>query len=560
MDALSDPLVETVVLMTSSQIGKTEVLNNAVGYYIDQDPAPILVVQPTLEMGMAWSKDRLAPMLRDTPALRGKVSDIRTRDSENTILHKRYKGGHITISGANSPASLASRPIRVVLCDEVDRYPQSAGAEGDPVNLAFKRSTTFWNRKKVLVSSPTVKGISRIEMAYEESDKRRYYVPCPHCGHYQPLMWGQVHWPRNEAHRAEYECSGCHAAITDADKIKILKEGEWRAEKEFRGTAGFHLNELYSPWTTFSSIAQGFLEAKKSPETLRTFINTSLAECWEEGGEVIDDNSLFSRRERYGPVVPMDAAILTAGIDCQDDRLECEIVAWGEAEESWSMEYKVFHGDPARPDVWNDLDAFLGQTWEHESGVHLRVACACIDTGGHHTSDAYAFVKPRQARRIYAVKGSSIAGSPLVSRPSVNNTGQVKLFMIGVDTAKSSVYARMKIEEPGPGYMHFPFHYDEEYFAQLTAEKIVTRFRHGHPYREWVKTRPRNDALDCRVYAMAALAITGANLGKLLEHIREYQKHGVPSVQSGPHTRRAMVPSAEREFKAPSWLERRREW
>ncbi len=265
---MGDATIETVVVMSSAQIGKTEIINNVVGYHIHLDPSPILLLQPTLEMAEAWSKDRFAPMLRDTEALRGLVKDPRARDSGNTLLHKRFPGGHITMAGANSPSSLASRPIRLVLCDEVDRYPASAGTEGDPVSLAKKRSTTFWNRKLLLTSTPTIKGASRIEAAFEQSDQRRFHVPCLHCGEYQALTWHQVKWESDsERHRVEtahYECGQCGAALYDSDKPEMLSAGIWIATAPFTGTAGFHISELYSPWVTLAADRRGILKGQEA--------------------------------------------------------------------------------------------------------------------------------------------------------------------------------------------------------------------------------------------------------------------------------------------------------
>jgi len=296
MDAVCDREVESIVIRASAQVGKTEILNNIAGYYIHQDPAPILLLQPTLEIAEAWSKDRFAPMIRDTAALSELIKDPRSRDSGNTLLHKKFPGGHITMAGANSPASLASRPIRIVLMDEVDRYPLSAGAEGDPRSLAKKRSTTFWNRKDIQASTPTVKGISPIDAAYENSDQRLYYVPCTHCGEYQYLKWAQVKWDK-EPEEAYYVCECCGVVLTDSDKPAMLAAGEWRAEMPFKGVAGFHLSELYSPWVTFGQIAKNFTIAKLLPETLKTWVNTSLGESWEEAGEGLDEDSLMGRRE-----------------------------------------------------------------------------------------------------------------------------------------------------------------------------------------------------------------------------------------------------------------------
>ena len=513
MDAVSDPAVEDIVIMSSAQVGKTEIVNNIVGYFIDQDPAPILLLQPTIQMGEAWSKDRLAPMIRDTAVLADKIQLNNRRNSANTLLHKAFPGGHITIAGANSPASLASRPIRVVLGDEVDRYPASAGTEGDPVNLAKKRTTTFWNRKKVWTSTPTVKGASRIEIEYEQSDQRRYFVPCPDCDHYQHLKWGQVKWVTDEdgTHQTDtagYCCEECGSLWNDGQRLAAIAKGEWRATAPFNGRAGFHLNELYSPWVPMGKVVRAFLEAKGNPETLKTWVNTSLGETWEEAGENIDKGNLYARRESYTKV-PDGGLLLTAGVDIQRDRIELEVVAWGEGEESWSVDYLILPGDTSRPEVWQELDDCLQATYTHESGTELHITAVGIDSGDQ-TTTVYGFVKPRSYRRIFALKGIAGPGRPVVKvsrRQKGRATRDVDLYQVGVDDAKGIIYARLKIEEPGPGYCHFPLDRDEEYFDQLTAEKLVTKFRKGFPHKEWQKVRARNEALDCRVYAFAALKI-----------------------------------------------------
>ncbi len=523
MDAFSDPKIHTVVVMSSAQIGKTELLNNIVGYFVDQDPSPMLMLQPTLEMGNTWSKDRLSPMIRDTRTLTDKISDSKARDSGNTILHKTFQGGHITIAGANSPASLASRPVRVVLADEVDRYPQSAGAEGDPLSLAFKRTTTFWNRKRMVVSTPTVKGVSRIEMAYEESDKRRYYVPCPECGLEQHLKWSNVTWEKDDPHSAAYCCEECGSMWSDPKRWTAVRNGRWVTERDTKGIAGFHLNEIYSPWVPLSDMVINFLEAKKSPETLKTFINTSLGESWEEEGIQLSDLEIYNRREEYERV-PKGALVIVAGADVQDDRIEVEIKGFGEGDESWGIEQIIIHGDPAKPKIWQELDDALLKTYENELGYVMRISATCIDSGGHFTDAVYKFCKNKEARRIYAVKGSSTPGSPLVGRGSRSNKSNVKLFMVGTDTAKELIFARMKIDTYGPGFMHFNKSYDEEFFKQLTAEKIMTKFERGFPRRVWVKTRPRNEALDLNVYALAALSILNPNYRAIKLNIAEYEK------------------------------------
>ena len=527
MDALSDPSIETVVVMSSAQVGKTEILNNAIGYFISQDPSPMLVVQPTLDMAQTWSKDRLAPMLRDTPILGGLVKDPRARDSGNTTLHKIFPGGHVTACGANSPSSLASRPVRNVFFDEVDRFPVSAGSEGDPVGLGKKRASTFWNRKILLVSTPTNKGASRIETAFEESDQRRYHVNCPDCGHSQVLRWSNVKWEEGKPETAKYACDDCGSLWDDAQRARVIKHGKWLSEKPTKKIAGFHLSALYSPWTPLEDGVRDFLEAKKQPATLRVWVNTFLGETWEESGEQVDDYDLSNRAEDWD-AVPEDVVLLTAGIDVQDDRLEAEIVGWGKDEESWSIAYKTIHGDPSAPTVWRDLDEFLNQSFEHELGEDMIVRAACIDSGGHHTQAVYKYVAPREGKRIFAIKGVGGEGRPIVGKPSKNNIGKIKLFPVGVDTAKLLLFSRFKIAEPGPGYCHFPVGREDEYFKQLTAEKIATRYHKGFAKREFVKTRTRNEALDVRVYAMAALSLLNVNLtslAKQMEHRKEAKEH-----------------------------------
>lgn len=531
MDAVNDPRLEMIVVMSSAQIGKTEIINNIVGYYIHQDPSPMLVVQPTEKLGESWSTDRLAPMLRDSLVLSNLVKDPRTRDSGNKILYKRFAGGHITIAGSNSPSSLASRPVRIVLCDEVDRYPASSGSEGDPVNLAKKRATTFWNRKIILTSTPTIKDLSRIEAAYLQSDQRKYYLPCPYCSEFQTLKWSQIKWDKiknsdksiDKSETACYVCEVNGCVIENSEKQSMLARGEWRAENakaDNINIAGFHLNELYSPWVSWSKIVAEFLKAKLLPETLKTWVNTTLGETWEERGETIEEESLLARKENWGDLVPSGVIIITAGIDVQKDRLEVEIVGFGVGFESWSLDYRVIHGDPAREDVWKDLDAILEKPLKHEYGMMMRIASVCVDSGGHHTGDVYAYCKKRQLRRVFAIKGSSIPAKPIVSKPTTSNRMKVKLFSVGTDTAKEMIYSRLKITEPGVGYCHFPSDRDEQYFKQLTAEKIVTRYHKGFPVRRFEKPEGRrNEALDCRVYALAALHIINPDLEILAKNI-----------------------------------------
>jgi phage terminase large subunit GpA-like protein len=522
MDAISDPNIRDVCVMAGAQVGKTEMLLNCIGYYIHHNPSPILVVQPTLDMAQSFSKDRLAPMLRDTPSLRGKVKDPRSRDANNTTTHKVFPGGHISMVGSNSAAGLASRPIRVVLCDEVDRYPPSAGSEGDPIQLARKRSATFWNRKIVLVSTPTNKGASRIESAFEESDKRKFYVPCEDCGHKQTLKWSHVRWEKDKPETAYYCCEDCGSAWSDAMRYRSVRNGEWVATDDFSGVAGFYINGIYSPWTPLSDAVRDFLSAKRMPETLRVWTNVYLAESWEDQGERVDDYAVAERAEEYDAKLDRNIVAVTCGVDVQDDRLELEVVGWcggsGHEEESWSLDYRVFYGDPSTPQLWNDLDVFLKTKYETEDGRTLDIRATCIDSGGHYTQAVYNFVRPREGRRIFAIKGMAGESRPIVSRPTRNNIGKVRLFTLGVDNIKELIFSRLKITIAGAGYCHFPADRSDEYFKQLaSSEKIVTKYHKGFPRREFVKTRTRNEALDCRVYAIGALAILNLNLNTLAE-------------------------------------------
>jgi phage terminase large subunit GpA-like protein len=538
MDAVSDADIETVVLMTAAQIGKTELINNVVGFHIHQDPAPMLVVQPTLEMAQTWSKDRLAPAIRDTPVLSEKIGDPRSRDSGNTTLHKVFAGGHVTACGANSPSSLASRPCRIILCDEVDRYPLSAGTEGDPVALARKRSATFWNRKIILVSTPTEKGASRIEDAYAESDQRKYFVPCPDCDEKQELKWSNVQWTDSKPQTAEYTCEHCGSCWNDAKRFQAVRYGEWQKTAEGDGkTAGFHLSALYSPWTPLEDIVRDFLASKRDPMRLKTWINTTLGETYEEQGERIDEYDLYERREDWTDDLPEGAVVLTAGVDVQDDRLAYEVLATGSGHETWSIQYEEIYGDPSGSELWQRLDEVLNQTFIHPIRGEMIIRSTCVDSGGHYTQQVYNYARQRAGKRVFAIKGVGGEGRPIIGKPSKNNIGKINLFPVGTDTAKELIFARLKITEVGAGYCHFPFTHSEEYFRMLTSEKKVTKYFKGRPRREWVKVRQRNEALDCRVYAMAALELMGLNI----EHLAKQGQNKVKSTQAVPK-RRAYKP------------------
>tara|TARA_B110000438_G_scaffold293230_1_gene332722 strand:- start:2981 stop:4774 length:1794 start_codon:yes stop_codon:yes gene_type:complete len=519
MDTFNDPNIQRIVVMSSSQVGKTELVLNAIAYYMDQDPSPLLVVQPTLAMAQSFSKDRLAAMIRDSKKIKDLVADARSRDSSNTVLHKKFPGGHLSLVGSNSAAGLASRPIRILLLDEVDRYELSAGSEGSPTDLAIARTKTFWNRKIYMCSTPTIKGISKIEAAFEESDKRYFMVPCPECEVKQRLLWKNVVWDEDKPETAHYVCQECGSVINESKKPWMLKHGEWQATETSIDTAGFHISELYSPWSTWASMAINFLEAKKMPEMLKTFINTSLGESWEEQGDGVEHEGLLAKRLNYDPLtLPEDILVATCGVDTQKDRLEAQVMGWGQNYEAWVIEYKVFWGDPNGVNVWNELDLYLKSRFKTESGRSISIAATCCDSGGHHTNMVYAFTKPRQGRRIFAIKGASVAGKPIVSKPSYVGKTQTALYTVGTDTAKENIFARLNAED-GHETLHFPMDLEEDYFKQLTAEKRITKWIRGRKTLAWKQIRPRNEALDVTVYNFAAIYILNPSFDVIEERL-----------------------------------------
>ena len=526
MDAIGDPHIRKVVVKSAAQIGKTAMLMNMLGYYMHYYPAPVLVMQPTLEMGQTFSKDFLAPMLRDTPVLRTLV-DTKSRYSGNTILKKNFPGGHVTIIGANSPASLASRPIKVLLADEVDRYPASAGTEGDPLLLAQKRQTTFWDKKTVIVSTPTNKGSSRIETEFQETTREEWNVPCPKCGHYQPLRWANIVFNKQNLDKGvTYRCEHCEQESREYEWKAQGKKGRFVAENPGAAARGFHLNTLASTFCSWREVVEKFLLAKETldqgdPEKMKTWTNTELGETWEEPGEQLEDTELVNRRELYDAQVPEDVLVLTAGVDVQDDRFEVEVVGWGVGKESWGIRYQKIYGDMLKEQVWDDLDNFLLTPFYKKDGTAMTIISTCIDSGGHHTDQVYRFTKERWERRVFAIKGRGGQDVPFLRNPSTNNRVKTPLFIIGVDAGKALIYQRLKHQTKGPNYCHFPMNeeagYDEAYFRGLTSEKMVVRFRKGRPVVVWeIKdaSYKRNEPLDLRNYATAAVEIANPVLVK----------------------------------------------
>lgn len=573
MDAITDARVEKVSVMKSARVGYTKILDHVVGYYLHQDPSPILVVQPRVEDAEDYSKSEIAPMLRDTPALADIAPDPKTRSGENTLLKKTMKNGaSIALVGANSPGGFRRITIRIVLFDEIDGYPVGgAGSEGDQIALGTKRSETFWNRKIVAGSTPTIKGLSRIEKLFLEGDQRRFYVPCPHCGEYQILEWGGpdiahgIKWDKNEEGQAlpdtvHYVCKENGCIIEEVDKPSMIAKGEWRASQPFKGHASFHISSLYSlmPNARWSILVSEFLRVKSDPIELQTFVNTTLGETFEDRGEgALSELTLARRAELWAGEVPDGVAILTAGGDTQDDRVELEIVGWGRNEERWSIAHIVIEGDPDSPSLWDEVDRILRRQWFRADGRVFTVMAACIDSGGHHTQKVYDFCKARLGRRIWAIKGESAMGgqrSPVwpARKPTRRSKG-FRPFIIGVNAAKDIIRARLKLEPPPPGvacpgYMHYPQDRDVNFFAQLVSERSVRKRVNGRDIRVWEQTPGRaNEALDLAVYSYAALcglANQGVRLNALAAKVEEgktiqvieqpYQVSGLPDQQQAP--------------------------
>ena len=520
MDALLDPSIEIISWMKSARVGYTKLLNWDTAFHIAQEPCSQLIVQPTVDDAAGYSKDEIAPMLRDMPVLEGLVMEPKSRDSKNTILKKSYPGGILHLVGANSARGFRRITVKRVKFDEVDGYPPTAGHEGDQIKLGTMRSETFWDRKIILGSTPTIAGISRIEKSFNESDQRYRFLPCPFCGHFQVLKFRQIKWPKGEPWNARYECEKFKKLIPHSMKRTMDEAGEWRATKPFKGHAGFHIwaGYSYSPNSTWAHIAEEFLKVKQDREQLKTFTNTVLGETWEEQGEQPEWAALAARAEPYKILtVPFNAGLITAGVDTQDNRLEVLIEAWGRGEESWVIYQSALYGDPDQPEVWKQLDELLFQTYRHESGADMHMASVGIDTGVHKTQSVYNYCRSR-GPVVFALKGSSSIGKPVISRPSKQDItyngavikNGVALYMIGDDVAKGTIYNRLKLTEPGPGYTHFPIGLHDEFYLQLTAEKIVKSFnKSGFETQKWVKTRTRNDVLDCKVYSYAAALKAG---------------------------------------------------
>jgi phage terminase large subunit GpA-like protein len=547
MDCLSPTSpIERVVFMKAAQLGATEMGSNWIGYVIHHAPGPMMAVWPTVEMAKRNSKQRIDPLIEESPVLSELIAPARSRDSGNTILAKEFRGGVLVMTGANSAVGLRSMPVRYLFLDEVDGYPLDVEGEGDAISLAEARTRTFARRKIFIVSTPTISGASAIEREYEASDQRRYFVPCPHCSHRQWLRFEQLRWDKGLPETAAYVCESCEAPIAEHHKTWMLEHGQWRAMAPGAKTAGFHLSSLYSPvgWRSWREIAAAW-EAAVSKESgsaaaIKTFKNTELGETWVEEGEAPDWQRLIERREDY-PIgrVPAGGLLLVGGADVQKDRIEASIWAFGRGKEAWLVEHRVLMGDTARDAVWKRLAEMLAETWTHASGAPMPLARFALDTG-FATQEAYAFVRACRDARVMAVKGVA-RGAALIGTPTAVDVSQggkklrrgIKVYSVAVGIAKLELYNNLRksadVAEDGVtvaypvGYVHLP-RIDAEFIQQLCAEQLITRRdRNGYPVREWQKMRERNEALDCYVYAR--VAASSAGLDRFEErHWRELER------------------------------------
>ena len=525
LDMTANPRCSRITLQWGAQVGKTTLALCAQAFRIGQNPQSQIMMQPSQGDLHTWLETKFNPMVDANEELQNRIAKPRSREGVNNQNMKSYPGGFLMFAWSGSPKTMRGRSAPFVVCDETDGYDRTH--EGHPVGLLWQRAATFGDQRLLMeISTPTIKGASWIESAFEQGDQRRFHVPCPHCDEAQPLRWGNVTWDKDAEGQhlpetAGYQCDGCGVVWNDGERVAAIRKGKWVAAKPFRGHASYHLNELYSCFRRLGDIVQSFLD-KKAGGDLQTFVNVSLAETWEEQGDQADPTGLMERAVAFPAPVPQGGAILTAGIDMQQDRLEVEVVAWGLGEESWSVDYRVLWGNPMQGDVWDDLDDYLSQTWLHQSGAQLAISASAMDTGGTAgmTQAAYEYARGKLGRRLFAIKGVGGWGRPIVSAPSRKRSGRgarpVDLFTVGVDEAKVVVQRRLQLPTPGPGYCHFPNTHDAEYFHQLTAERLQTRTVKGFQVREWHKTRDRNEALDCRVYALAALKILNPNIKKLV--------------------------------------------
>lgn len=583
MNAVTDPRVERITWQKSARVGATKIINAIVGYYMHQDPCPILVVQPTVEDAEGYSKEEIAPMLRDCPALASIFAMSgggKAKTTSDTISHKVYPGGSISMIGANSGRGFRRVSRKVVLFDEVDGYPASAGADGDQITLGVRRTEHYWDRKIFLASTPLVAGASRIVASFEEGDQRHFYVPCPHCQHMARIVFFRSDldkhhyftWPEGEPEKAHLVCQECGTSIDHRHKFDMLSRGEWRASAPFNGHASFHIWAGYSlsPNASWGQIAREYAAAQKAGDLmLKAFYNTVLGEVWIEKGDAPEWEILKSRRGEYEiGHVPRGVHFLTCGVDVQKDCLYYEVVGWGDDAESWSIEAGILHGETAKPEVWSMLDELLTRPFNGDDGPK-RIARMCVDAGNWGQT-VYSWCRRYSMHHVNAVRG--IGRQPTIlsaaSKVDVNFRGKkigYKFYNVGVDVIKGEWYSFLRVEEPGQrGFCHYPAEADDEWFKQITAEHMVDEQTNtGHVKKVWkVLAGRENHWLDCRVYARAAAALAGMDrAGRRARTGAKAQKTSTPapapaSVESSATVNPPQSPRRRRQRQRTGWLAR----
>lgn len=537
MDAFTQSGVNKVVVMSSSQIGKSDIMNNVIGRFAHLDPCPIMMIQPTIEMAEDFSKSRIAPMIRDTKVLNGLFYDIKskngkgeakTRDGNNTILSKIFPGGRLIMCGANSPAGLASRPVRILLADEVDRFPASAGGEGDPVGLAEKRMTTFWNRVMGLFSTPTNEGESRIADEYLAGTQEEWQHQCPNCGEYHALRYVDMEADYSEhedkkkrkiivVNDVKWVCPDCGFKFGEQEiKTAPQKYVSQNPEAIQNGTRSFWLNAFTSPWLPWKKIMTEWLEARGDANRERVVVNTRFGEPYSLNDNTIDALPLMKRREQYGAVLPDGVLLLTAAVDTQDNRLEYEVCGWGFGEECWGIVKGMILSKPDEAITWQVLNGILDRIYTFSNGIGMKIARTFIDSGGHYTEFVYNYCGENIGQGRFPIKGyANRPGIPLVYKLGKDVGCKVPLVILGVDDGKQQIFNRLDVAEPGAKYMHFghdgdedlPYRgYDEVYFKGLLSEEKRLVKRNGVLKNVWIpKSGVRNEPLDLRVYNLAAM-------------------------------------------------------
>jgi phage terminase large subunit GpA-like protein len=562
--SIQSPIRE-VILMTGTQLGKTEGGNNWFMYIAHKYPGPCLFILPTVELAERHSKKKFAPSLRDTPAMKDIFGDPSRKSSGNTLLLKEFPGGSISFSGANSGASFRSVSIRYLMADDLDEFPDDVDGQGDPLVLAMKRTDSFGSNAKIyLTSTPTERDLSRIEKLFKSSDQRYYHVPCPHCGHKQRLIFGDpqsitgIKFERDENKQliedsVHYVCINCEEKIYETHKTEMLAQGEWVPTYPERSETkrGYQLSSLYSPvgWVSWAQMAREFLEAKKYPESLKAWINTRLGEASGTESERPNWELLKNRAELYKPfTVPQKGLVLTAGIDVQENRIAFIIKAWGWGMESWLIAWGEIFGEFKDKTTQDELTGLLTRHYQKTDGSILLVQCTGLDTG-YHTHEVYKYVRSKLILHPTALKGASTPRKPIIGRPTkqdVNYRGQtikhgVDLWPVGTDTAKSLIYTRLTIKQPGPGMMHFPQGLDDDYYLQLTSEKKVIKYKDGFPSYNWVlPSGARNEALDCEVYALAAALRIGLGRKLIKPYTPKRDVVVVKTARTGPRKRKRL--------------------